>query len=74
VSQANEQPGSPNVAAAKPAGRAVNIPPKKKSLFEWVMLAIGLSYGDEGEDKWAKQRAAAAAQEQDHSSDTEPRA
>lgn len=24
------------------------------------MLSIGLSYGDEGEDKWARQRAEAA--------------
>lgn len=29
---------------------------KKKGLLEWVMLAIGLSYGDEGEQKWAKRR------------------
>jgi len=35
-------------------------PSKKKSLLEWIMLSIGLSYGDEGEDKWARQRAAAA--------------
>lgn len=31
-------------------------PAKKKSLLEWIMLAIGLSYGDEGEEKWAKRR------------------
>jgi hypothetical protein len=60
--------------AAPPQTRvpAASGQPKKKSLFEWIMLAIGLSYGDEGEDKWAKQRAA-AAQEQSNTSPNDPR-
>lgn len=51
-------------------------PAKKKGLFEWIMLAIGLSYGDEGEDKWVKQREIAAKQQAADAarrSPTEPR-
>lgn len=40
--------------------RTASAPAKKKGVFEWLMLAVGLSYGDEGEDKWVKQREIAA--------------
>ncbi len=46
--------------ARQTSTRTATAPAKKKGVFEWLMLAVGLSYGDEGEDKWVKQREIAA--------------
>jgi len=67
-------PDSSHNTPQRPAGPRPTrpVPPKKKSLLEWIMLSIGLSYGDEGEDKWTRHRPAAARDQDDGSPNQAP--